>query len=324
MKAIVAEKVGPPAVLKVVERAIPEPKPGWVLIKVKAFGLNRSEMFTRQGQSPSVKFPIVLGIECVGIVEKGTTNKFAKGQQVCAIMGGMGREFDGGYQEYVCVPESIVLPFESTLDWSVLGALPEMFQTAIGSLQLGLNLHREDTLLIRGGTSSIGMAATQLAKTMGATVIATTRNSSKMQVMKDNGVDRVLIDDGLLSSQVKAIYPEGVDKVLELIGATTLKDSLQCAKAGGIVCMTGILGNQWVLKDFEPMGDIPSTVRLTSYMGESANLSAVLFREFIKQVEDGSIKIRIDTVFGMDDIVAAHGYMEANKAKGKLVVETGL
>ncbi|MEP3388537.1 MAG: zinc-binding alcohol dehydrogenase family protein [Reichenbachiella sp.] len=321
MRAAVTTQAGEPSVIQIQEVPKPEVKSGWVLLQVKAFGLNRSEMFTRQGESPGVTFPRIQGIECVGVVENDPSGTYATGQQVAAIMGGMGRFFDGGYAEYALVPLAIIFPFESQLPWSTLGAIPEMFQTVSGSLHQALELQKGETLLIRGGTSSIGMLACQLAKSLGATVISTTRNPDKTQALLDNGADHVLIDSGEVKDDLHQLYPDGVNKVLELIGIKTLKDSLKCIGYKGMVCMTGILGGAWTMDSFTPMGDIPSLGRLTVYMGESKNLSRELLQEFINEIEKGNIHLNIDTVFSLDQVAQAHQYMEDNKAKGKLVVE---
>ncbi|MDA0197121.1 MAG: zinc-binding alcohol dehydrogenase family protein [Bacteroidetes bacterium] len=321
MKAAVTTRAGEPSVIELQELPIPEVKPGWVLIKVRAFGLNRSELFTRQGDSPNVKFPRIQGIECVGLVEDDPSITFKKGQKVAAIMGGMGRFFNGGYAEYTLVPLEIVFPFQSNLPWSTLGSIPEMFQTVSGSLNQALELKTGELLLIRGGTSSIGMLACQLAKTMGVVVISTTRNSNKEKALKDNGADYVLIDDGSVVQQLRELIPQGVHKVLELIGTRTLKDSLKCIAQKGVVCMTGILGSEWTMKSFTPMGDIHSLGRLTVYMGEAGNMNKNLLQDFIQAIEDGNIKLNIDKIFSLDQIVEAHQYMEGNHAKGKLVVE---
>lgn len=320
MKAAVTTKAGAPEVIEIKEVSRPEVKSGWVLIKIKAFGLNRSEIFTRRGESPGVKFPRIQGIECVGVVEEDALGIYNKGQKVAAIMGGMGRFFDGGYAEYALVPLEIVFPFTSDLSWDILGAIPEMFQTVSGSLHQALEIESGETLLIRGGTSSIGMLACQLAKTKDLTVISTTRNPEKKQVLRENGADYVVIDEGQVKELVRDLFPDGVNKVLELIGTRTLKDSLKCIASKGMVCMTGILGNEWTMKEFTPMGDIPSLGRLTVYMGESKNLSRELLQEFINEVEKGTIKLNIDRVFGLDQVAEAHQYMEDNKANGKIVV----
>ena len=322
MKAAITTKAGNPEVIEIQEVDKPKIKTGWVLIKVEAFGLNRSELFTRRGDSPGVIFPRIQGIECVGTIEEDPSNTYTKGQQVAAIMGGMGRFFDGGYAEYTLVPLEIVFPFESSLQWETLGAIPEMFQTVSGSLNQALEIAKGESLLIRGGTSSIGMLSSQLAKSKGLTVISSTRNPDKIQALLDNGVDHVVIDDGSVKDQVKEVYPNGVNKVLELIGIRTLKDSLKCIAPKGIVCMTGILGNEWTMKEFTPMGDIPSLGRLTVYMGESKNLSKELLQEFIDDVEKGTIKLNVDKVFQLNEVARAHRYMEENKAKGKIIVKT--
>jgi NADPH:quinone reductase-like Zn-dependent oxidoreductase len=254
-------------------------------------------------------------------VEDDPSNTYQKGQQVAAIMGGMGRFFDGGYAEYALVPIEIIFPFQSKLPWEVLGAIPEMFQTVSGSLNQALEIQAGETLLIRGGTSSIGMLACQLAKTKGLTVVSTTRKEAKKQALLDNGADHVLIDDGLIAEQLKAIFPDGVNKVLELVGTRTLKDSLKCIATRGMVCMTGILGNEWTMNNFTPMGDIPSLGRLTVYMGESKNLSKELLQAFINEVENEAIHLNITKVFSLDEVPDAHQLMEENKAKGKVVVK---
>ena len=319
MRAIVVEKAGNPDVLHLTNIPMPQPREGWVLIKVRAFGLNRSEMFTRQGHSPSVQFPRVLGIECAGEVVSAPNTRFIQGQKVVAMMGEMGRAYDGGYAEYTLVPEAQCFAINTDLDWSIIGAIPEMFQTAYGSLNDGLMLQSGQTLLIRGGTSSVGLTACVLAKEMGATVISTTRNPDKAQFLTENGADHVLIDDGTLTPKVRAIYPDGVNAVLELVGTTTLIDSLFCTARQGVVCFTGILGNSWVMKDFSPF-DMPVSVRLCMYSGDAHNISEPILQRYIDRIANGQTRISIDRIFTMEQIVEAHEYMESNKATGKLVI----
>jgi len=322
MRAHVVSQAGGPEVINLVELPVPEAPPGWVLIEVYAFGLNRSEMFTRQGHSPSVKFPRVLGIECVGVVVAAPCAEFSVGQRVAALMGGMGREFDGGYAEYTCVPATCVFPIDMgiELDWATLGATPEMFQTAWGALAQGLALAAGNTLLIRGGTSSVGMLAAQLALSLGARVLATTRDPEKAPALHAIGVEDVIIDDGNIASAVRAHAPDGADRVLELIGTTTLRDSLKACRAGGTVCMAGILGNSWQLDQFLPMADIPHTVRLTTYSGGTNDMDVDAYQHFLRQLCDGEISPAIDRVFAFEELAPAHAYMESNQARGKLVV----
>src|SRR5690349_16077566 len=217
MEAIVLEAPGPPEALRLRELPIPSPAPGWVLIRVHAFGLNRSELHTRLGLAEGVTFPRVPGIEATGVVEAASGGEFEPGRQVMAMMGGMGRTFDGGYAEYTCVPAANVIPFTSTLDWSTLGAVPEMLQTAYGSLTVGLDFQPGQTLLIRGGTSSVGMATAVLAKDRGLTVLSTTRRADRFDALRAIGVDHPLLDDGDIADAVRELVPGGVDIALELV-----------------------------------------------------------------------------------------------------------
>ncbi|WP_109481028.1 zinc-binding alcohol dehydrogenase family protein [Paraburkholderia sp. C35] len=322
MTAAVIRTAGGPEVLRLEELQIPVPRFGQVLIRVKAFGLNRSELFTRRGLSPDVDFPRVLGIEAVGLVEDAPGGEFHKGDVVATAMGGMGRRFDGGYAEYTCVPANQVQRLDANLPWEKLGALPEMLQTAWGSLFRALDLEHGDRLLIRGGTTSVGLAAASLAKHAGAFVIATTRRRTKSGLLLENGADEVVIDTGNIANEVNALMGGGVDKVMDLVGATTLMDSLRCARRSGVVCMSGIVGDAWAFKDFDPLEAIPSTVRLTVYNGGSTEFITTPFARLVRLIERGQLRINVGRVFRLDQIVEAHQCMENNEANGKIVILT--
>jgi NADPH:quinone reductase-like Zn-dependent oxidoreductase len=268
-----------------------------------------------------VTFPRVLGIECVGIVAASTDPVLPEGTTVAAMMGEMGREFDGGYAEYALLPNSLLMPVTTTLPWEVLGALPETYLTAQGSLDaLGIVPGDQGWLLIRGGTSSVGMAAASIASGYGLTIAATTRRQSKVDALTAAGVDHVLIDAGEpLTASVHAIWPEGPDYVLDLVGTSTAVDSLHLVRRGGTVCMTGSRG--WLIPDFEPIAMIPSGTKLTAFHSNNlkGGAGADVLQRVIHEVEAGVYRPNVDRVFGLDDIVAAHRYMENDQATGKVV-----
>jgi NADPH:quinone reductase-like Zn-dependent oxidoreductase len=328
MRAAVIREAGGPDALRIETLPIPTPQPGEVLIRVKAFGLNRSELFTRQGYSPGVRFPRVLGIEAVGLVDNCPGGELQEGDVVATAMGGLGRDFHGGYAEYTCVPcknvQVIQKDIAEKLGWEVLGAMPEMLQTSYGSLFKALRLKEGEKLLVRGGTTSVGLAAAAIARNYGVTVAGTTRKADEAtsETMRRSGMSEVIIDDGKIAETLRKTWPDGADKVLELIGTTTLGDSLHCAKEGGVVCMSGIVGNKWTLDDWNPMEGIPSGSYLTAYSGGLADFIHTPLTDLAKQISEGKLPLQIGKVFKLDDIVEAHALMESNKAKGKIVVLT--
>lgn len=320
MRAVVLDAPGPPEALHIREVPVPVPVPGQVLIKVEAFGLNRSELHTRLGLAEGVTFPRVLGIEATGVVVACPGGELEPGTQVAAMMGGMGRTFDGGYAEFTCVPVGQVVPFTSDLDWATLGAVPEMLQTAHGSLTVGLDARSGQTILIRGGTSSVGMATAVLARRLGMTVLSTTRSLDRVGVLRELGVHHPLVDDGDVAAQVRSIIPGGVDTALELVGTPTLPDTLRATRVHGVVCFTGMLSNQWTVRDFYPIEYLPRGVRLTAYGGDATDLPSGVLQEFLDDVAAGRARVPIDRIYRMAEIAQAHADMEAGRAAGKLVV----
>ncbi|MBI4940510.1 MAG: zinc-binding dehydrogenase [Actinobacteria bacterium] len=320
MRAVVLDGPGPPEALRIAELPVPEPGPGQVLIRVTAFGLNRSELHTRLGLAEGVTFPRVPGIEATGVVVACPGGELVEGQQVAAMMGGMGRTFDGGYAEYTCVPVRQAVPFTSSLPAATLGAVPEMLQTAHGSLTTGLDARAGQTLLVRGGTSSVGMAAAVLAKRLGMTVLSTTRSPAKAAALTAAGVDHVLLDDGQVADEVRHLVPDGVDTALELVGTPTLPDTLRATRVHGVVCFTGMLSNEWTVRDFYPIEYLPTGVRLTAYGGDATDLPSSVLQSFLDAVDAGEVTVPVHRTYRFDEIRQAHADMEAGVAAGKLVV----
>jgi NADPH:quinone reductase-like Zn-dependent oxidoreductase len=321
MKAVQLDAPGPPEALRVRDLPIPEPREGWVRIRVEAFGLNRSELHLRLGLSEGVSFPRVPGIECVGVVDAAPGTSFQPGQQVVAMMGDMGRTYDGGYAEYTVVPTANVILMATDLPWEVVGAIPEMLQTAYGSISVGLDLEPGQTLLVRGGTTSVGLAAAAIARGMGVTVLATTRQPGRLAELAARGIDHPVLDPGEVATRVREIVPGGVDAALELVGAPTLRDTLRATRVHGTVCFSGLVSNQWVVPDFYPIGYIPSGVRLTAYGGEASDLPPDVLQRFLDATAAGRFSPPIHRVYeGLEKVAEAHRVMEANQAVGKLVV----
>ncbi|MGB0629441.1 MAG: zinc-binding dehydrogenase [Alphaproteobacteria bacterium] len=321
MRAVVIERPGDPGVLEMRDDwPRPEPQEGQVLIRVMAFGLNRGEMYTRLGHSPSVRFPRVLGIECAGIVEAAPGTALERGQCVVATTGGMGRAYDGSYAEFVSVPAAHVHAVETTLDWAQLAAVPEVFHTAWGALYPALDIQRGQSLLIRGGSSSVGLVAANLAKAQGVQVLSTTRDPAKSDLLRSFGVDHVVIETGEISPAVRGVMPEGVDKMFDLVGTRVLEDSFACVRRGGTLCMAGLLGGEWEIENFAPGATIPSTTKFTYFSSSATPMSAAALQDYLTGLENGVHRMPLDRVFAFDDIQQAHACMESNAAAGKIVV----
>lgn len=324
MRAVVLDAPGPPEALEVRRIPVQRPDPGEVLLRVHAFGLNRSELHTRLGLAgDAVTFPRVLGIEATGVVVEAPGDAALVGRKAVAMMGGMGRTYDGGYAEYTCVPASQVIPVDTDLDWARLGALPEVLQTAWGSLHTGIGAQPGQTILVRGGTSSVGMMTAVLAKRRDMTVVATTRRPERAAGLRALGVDHVVIDTGEIAEVVRAHAPHGVDGALELVGAPTLRDTLRCTRPGGTVCFSGMLSNRWIIEDFYPIAFIPTGVRLTAYGGDARDLPPAVLSEIAQAVHEGAVRWPIE-VYRMDEIARAHDDMEHNRVAARQVVVTGV
>lgn len=322
MKAIVRSGFGGPEVLRIVERPMPAIKPDCVLIRVRAFGLNRAELYMRRGLWGDVAE--ISGIECVGSVVCDATGFLREGQTVAALMGGMGRTVDGSYAEYVVVPAKNVVAVETTLDWQRLAALPETYAVAWTCLHDNLGVKAGQRLVVRGGTSSLGLAAIDIGRQLGAQVIATTRRPEGVALLRSREVAHAVTTEGDLPGSPD--WPGGkADAVLDLIGNSTILNSMCATRPGGRVCMAGFLGGLAPVGDFNPLSQMPSGVQLSffgsfSFGTSDFPLSKVPMQQIVDFEARGVFRGRPAHVFDFSEIATAHELMEHNEAGGKCVV----
>lgn len=323
MRAIVRKRYGGPEVLAIEERPDPKPTAGHVTIGVKAFGLNHAEIYFRSGLWGEAAE--INGIECVGTVEADPDGHFAPGQTVMALVGGMGRGIDGSYAELVNVPGTNVVAVDRTLPWEELAAIPESYGTAWTALCGILTIRAGQTIAIRGATSALGQAAVNIAHGAGLHVIATTRDRSRTSLLESLGADAVFIEAPDLSGSIRQYRPGGIDAVLDIVGNSTILDSLGTLARGGHACLVGFLGAGGPLA-LEPVFQMPSGRHLSVFASALVTgspefpVSEIPFRTIVDRVAEGTYKAKPMRVLGFDEIQDAHRLMEGGGAGGKIVV----
>ena len=321
MRAIVLEKFGGLDSLVYTDLPEPEPLAGHVVIEIKALGINHAEMHMRRGEwAEAAK---VIGIECVGLVKSCPGGEFPIGAKVAALMGGLGRTINGSYAEYTRVRASNVALIESDLPWAELAAIPETYATAWTCLFRNLEIVRGQTLVIRGAASSFGQAALNMAVDAGVRVIATTRSRERVALLEQLGAARVETEGPELSQRIAEA--KQLDAVLDLVGNSTILDSLAMLRRGGRACLAGWLGGLAPIKDFNPLLQMSSGVYLTFFgsfvFGEPGfPLSDVPLQKIAEEVAAGRLKAKPTRVFRFEEIREAHRIMEAGEAGGKMVV----
>ena len=333
MKAVVLTEPTKAEEVRLTDCPVPQVRPGWVLVKVRAFGMNHSEQILRRNEirADYIQKPLIPGIECVGEIADPSDSSFQKGQRVAALMGGMGRSFNGSYAEYALLPAHHVFAVSSDLSWEKLAAVPETYFTAWGSLFEGLRLRPEDTLLVRGATCALGYAAIQLAKALGCRVIATAHKESRLPLLAE--ADEAVLDTGRLAETLPgAAFPgtvrpratspgvtrSRITKALELVGPKTLPDTLRCVEKGGIVCNTGILGGVYALSGFDPIKDIPNGVYLTGFYSNGPTQE--IMDEIFSFLTAHRLQPCVGKCFDFSEIREACKAQDTGVVNGKIVV----
>ena len=329
MRAWVVRSPGGPEVFEQLDLPDPTAGPGQVVIAIRAFGLNRAEAVTRAGGSgDAARFPRVLGLEYVGTVVDAPGTDLPAGQAVAAVMGGMGRAFDGSYATATVVPATNVIALDTSLSWVELAALPETFLTAWGCLHDALRIDRHDAprVVIRPGASALGRAVGQIVADRGGTVIGVTRSPGKAEVLRSAGMAHLIVGNGPVATQVRALWPDGATGVIDTVtSSTTVADDLAMRARSGRVCIAGSLAASSVADDGPGLGVAaalvrPSVTRFTSEQITAATHGATL-RQIVAKVESGAYDPGIDEVVAFDGLPGAHASIDGNERCGKLIVE---
>jgi NADPH:quinone reductase-like Zn-dependent oxidoreductase len=331
--------VSPPSACFTIDYAYPKPtlpSPDWVLVRVYAAGLNRAELRSRNGDpGHPLEFnlykdeyhedpPAILGEEMGGVIEvAGANTSFTPGDKVAAWMFGGGKAHNGSYAEYAVSRKECVVKIKTSLPWEVVGGAATSMWTAYGALILSANMKENSTVFIHGATGSVGVWGILLAKDKGCTVIATTRQTSKIDALKRAGADHVLLEEDLPNS-IGALVPAGIKVWFELIG-TEFNEPYAfplMAKYGTVVDLGMLTKN--LMMDAWSLVALGSTRRLTMYTTEAEDMEIAgkVLQEIIDKIEKGVIKrdAYMSNVYPLESIGEAHLFMEENKAVGKVVI----
>ena len=325
MKAYIVSETGGPDVLRLQDIPNPVVGAGEVRIKVRAFGVNRVEVDRRSGVYGPITHPTVLGIEAVGEVIEDPSGLYRPGHRVATAMGGLGYDRAGSYAEQLVTRrENIVSLEDAQLPWNELAALPEAFLTAWGTLTPALRISSGHCLLVRGAATSVGRATIILARRLGATVIATTRRESQREPLLALGAQHVIIDEGEIASRLREIWPRGADAAIELVGASTIRDTMRAVRPYGEVGTIGVLGGRF-LEKFDLLTDLPDAVSLrffpSSFLGTPAlPLGNAPLEHIAIQQAAGHAPSILGHTFAFEQVPEAHALIETNQTLGKVVI----
>ncbi|GLQ77683.1 NADPH:quinone reductase [Mesorhizobium huakuii] len=317
---------GGPEVLRIEDVDLPPPGPGEVQIRVKALGLNRAEALLRAGsyiETPAL--PSGLGLEAAGVVEtvgEGVKD-FVPGDAVSVIPPQSMVRWPA-YGELATYPAGLIVKHPPSLDWQTAAAVWMQYLTAYGALIDIARLSNGDAVVITAASSSVGLAAIQIANKIGATAIAVTRTSVKKQALLDAGAAHVVVlaEEDLAARLSEIAGPQGVRVVLDAIGGPIFEPLTAAMSKGGILIEYGGLSRE------------PTPFPLAAVLGKTLTLRGYLVHEItgapekletakafiLEGLETGTLRPIIDRTFAFDQIVEAHRYLESNEQFGKIVV----
>ena len=326
MRFIDLPQPGAPEAMTTATGPLPEVKPGDILIRVEAAGVNRPDVAQRQGSYPPPPGASpILGLEVAGeVVATGEgAQGFAIGDKVCALANG------GGYAEYCAVPATQTLPWPKGYDAIRAAALPETFFTVWANLFMMAGLKTGETVLIHGGSSGIGTTAIQLAKAIGATVFTTVGNEEKAEACRKLGAIRAIkykTED--FAAVIKAETKGGADVILDMIAAAYFEKNLASLAKDGRLSIISLLGGAVA----EKANLAPIMVKRLRIMGSTMRPRTAAEKQEIRDelrevvwpwIEAGKVAPVIHKVFDFDDVVEAHRLMETSDHIGKIVLRVG-
>lgn len=323
MRAVVADGGGGPEVLRVVERPVPVPGPGEILIRVEAAGLNRPDVIQRQGHYPPPPgAPDVLGLEVAGdVVACGAdASRFAVGDVVMALVPG------GGYADYCLAHETNALPVPRGLTILEAGAVPETYFTVWTNVFERGRLAKGETLLVHGGSSGIGTTAIQLASAFGARVLATAGSAEKCAACLTLGAERAIDyrSEDFVAVVKEVTQGRGADVILDMVGGDYIPRNYEAAATDGRIVQIAFLKGPKVEVDFrrlmmKRLTHTGSTLRPRS-VAQKAEIAAALEAEVLPLLAAGRCRPVIDSTFPLERVADAHARMDSSAHVGKIVL----
>jgi len=326
MRAVYINKFGGPENLEI--REVPDPpKPSGrnVLVRVRTAGLNRADLLQRKGFYPAPEgySSNIPGLEFAGeVVEVGDeVASFKPGDRVLAITAG------GAHAEFVSIDKSPIFKIPDQLSFTEAAAIPEAFITAHDAVFTLGELKAGQTLLVHAVASGVGVAALQMAKRAGATVIGTSRTPVKLERCAELGLDHgIATSDALFSDELKRLTNGlGADVILDLVGASYFRENLASLATKGRLILVGLTGGSTAEFDLRVALQKRARIIGTVLRGRSVEEKAEATRTFVehamKEIESGAIIPFVDKVFKLDQVRASHEYLESNQSFGKVVLE---
>lgn len=329
MLKIVVNEFGPPEALEAVEAEAPEAKDAHVVIRAEAIGVNFADVWTRLGGGGEP--PVTPGIEVAGTVEASGSERFAPGDRV------VGTPFStrGTYAEQVSVPEELVFPIPEDVDFTVAAALPLNYLTAYSAVRQTARVREGDRVLVTSAAGGVGLAAVQLARDAGAEVYATASRPKHDFLAGQGVVGAVDSRSSRVAEEVRALTDGGVDVVVDGVGDSAFRPSLDCLRHGGRVVAygftAGIQGKDEPVDDPEatlaamslPLLDLFDNSR--SFMTADAGAEPAVLASWLvclfQGVRDGAIAPHVDRVFPLTEAAAAHHYVQDRKNVGKVLLD---